>query len=49
MATTAESLDLLTTEVSDAAANLRESLIVSANVTRNLFETQAIFLTHIKK
>jgi hypothetical protein len=49
MPTVAAELAALTTEVSDAATNLRESLTVSANVTRNLFETQTMFLTHIKK
>jgi hypothetical protein len=47
MGTVAEELSDLTTEVSEAAGNLRESLTVSAVVVKNQFETQKSFLTHL--
>jgi len=47
MPTVAEELALLTTEVSDSAANLRESLTVSAVVVKHQVETQTMFLTHL--
>jgi hypothetical protein len=49
MPTTVEALENLTVTVGEAVVELQTHLTVSANVTRNLFETQTVFLTHIKK
>jgi hypothetical protein len=49
MPTVAEELEDLTTTVGEAVVELQTHLTVSANVTRNMIETQSIFLTHIKK
>jgi hypothetical protein len=47
MPTTAEELADLTTTVGEAVVELQTHLTVSANVTRNMIETQTIFLTYL--
>jgi hypothetical protein len=49
MSTVTEELQNLTNEVSESTTNLLTHLEVSANVVRNMIETQTIFLKHIIK
>jgi hypothetical protein len=47
--TTAEELALLTDTVAESTTSILTHLEVSANVVRNMIETQTIFLKHIIK
>jgi hypothetical protein len=49
MSDTTDQLELLVVEVSDAAEDLRSHITISAIMAKHLFDTQAMFLTHLKK